>query len=75
MRPRATIAAAQPLFSLVVPCVFQPQCVLVYCRMALSVQVYLKIDRVDQAEKQLKVGINRKAVSLLVSLLFMVSVT
>ena len=28
---------------------------LVLCRMALSVQLYLKIDRVDQAEKQLKV--------------------
>ena len=25
------------------------------CRMAISVQSYLKIDRIDQAEKQLKV--------------------
>ena len=28
------------------------------CRMALSVQVYLRMDRVDQAEKQLKVQID-----------------
>ena len=30
-------------------------CAFAACRMALSVQVYLQIDRPDQAEKQLKV--------------------